>query len=685
MTGIVAYILSKKFTKKTVTGLGALKGSPCKIKEIVPIYSPVDPTVVIDNKVVLEWDSNNTPTGSPVWHEEEVMLLDEGRGIYNIEHDTSGDTATEYNYLVTFYDGTTDTFKIPKTEGHLKKIEVTTLPAAATADKLAFYMVPIPDSAPQEYMQYMSVENNLTGLYEWLLVGTSRIDTNDYQLKIDSNINKDYPNYDSKTKATQPIVPNVVGAINEFGNVLNASYNYSTHEIDNLITNTKSDIVSVLNEVGNLTSFKEYNPDSHDTIVDEINEVDKNFEIKESTTVTDYDTKTFTEYDLLRDKLDGSPKTKSGESVHIPRVDVVQRATPLSGEYKTYDLKMDDMTYNSRDYFRMPYGRVDIPTVKIKKADNATTIYTDTFYNIPIGGWTRVAGTNTFKTLVQLNHKPVATPASPNTAIITPTILCDSVTVEVVSEGDWTANVVLNNVYKGSIDTIVGATVTYEGINPLVATQYWLQIEGLGYSEMRCGAKIDIDTQAIFKNVTVKVCEEAGVPLPELEVGDKYIDFEFVLADGSTKHSYLACKGLIDINDPIIDVETLPVLGIKENNYYRLNDQRTIVGYLDINDSARTQGWYCNASGIHNNILAQDVTYSTIEANESTYIGSDKPLGYKTTGPITVLLNSTGTHDIIYDYRNESGKIYHYFEDSYHLVATEPITDTFIDNLDLQF
>ena len=685
MTGLIAFILSKKFTKKTVTGLGALKGSPCKIKEIIPIYSPVDPTVVVDNKVIFEWDSNNTPSGSPIWHEEEVTFLGNGRGIYNVEHDASGDTATEYNYLVTFYDGTTDTFKIPKTEGHLKKIEVTTLPAAATADKLAFYVVPIPDTTPQAYMQYMSVENDVTGNYEWLLVGTS--DMGDYQLKIDSNIDKNYPNYDPKTQTAQPTAPNVVGAINEFNAVLNATYNYGVHKIDNLTTHTKSDVISALNEVGDITDFKEYDPAVHTTVIDEINEADKEFEIKESTTATDYDTKTFTEYELLRDNLDGTAKTVVGEAVHIPRVDVIQRATPLSGEYKTYDLKMDDMTYNSRDYFRVPYGRVDIPTVKIKKADHATAIYTDTIYNIPVGAWTRVAGTNTFKALVELQHKPITNPESPNVVVMTPSVPCDSVTLEIVSESDWTANIVLNNVYAGSIDIGLGATITYEAVNPLVSTQYWLQIEGLGYSEMRCGAKIDIDAQAIFKDVTVKVCEEAGVPLPELEVGDKYIDFEFVLGDGSTKHSYLACKGLIDINDTIIDVESLPALGIKENNFYRIKDERGFVGYLDINDAARAQGWYCNALGIHNNLLTppQDVTYEQIEAAESTYIGSDKPLGYKTTGPITVLLTSAGTHNIIYGYENESGKVYHYFDGTYHLVATEPITDTFIDNLDLQF
>ena len=87
MNSIVALALAKKFTSSSIAGLGALRGSPCKVKSIQPVYSTEDPTVVVKNIVTLQWDSNESrdPSAPPMYHEETVEMLDNGRGFYDIE------------------------------------------------------------------------------------------------------------------------------------------------------------------------------------------------------------------------------------------------------------------------------------------------------------------------------------------------------------------------------------------------------------------------------------------------------------------------------------------------------------------------------------------------------------------------------------------------------------------------
>ena len=73
-------------------------------------------------------------------------------------------------------------------------------------------------------------------------LGTTSVNLDDYQFKVDENITKQYPNYDPATKGTLPLAKNVVGAINEFDKVLGATYNYTTNEITNLTTKDKSTV-----------------------------------------------------------------------------------------------------------------------------------------------------------------------------------------------------------------------------------------------------------------------------------------------------------------------------------------------------------------------------------------------------------------------------------------------------------
>ena len=51
MTGLQAYVLSKKYTKQSLDGVGALKGAPCTIKST----TETDEGTI----VVFEWTDNN--------------------------------------------------------------------------------------------------------------------------------------------------------------------------------------------------------------------------------------------------------------------------------------------------------------------------------------------------------------------------------------------------------------------------------------------------------------------------------------------------------------------------------------------------------------------------------------------------------------------------------------------------
>ena len=75
---IISYILSRQFTKQSLIGMGALKGSPCKIKDIIHQDGI--------NTVVFEWEGTD---GSK---RESQMVVYDGTPIYVWE---SGNT---YHY-----------------------------------------------------------------------------------------------------------------------------------------------------------------------------------------------------------------------------------------------------------------------------------------------------------------------------------------------------------------------------------------------------------------------------------------------------------------------------------------------------------------------------------------------------------------------------------------------------------
>lgn len=65
---------------------------------------------------------------------------------------------------------------------------------------------------------------------------------------------------------------------------------------------------------------------------------------------------------------------------------------------------------------------------------------------------------------------------------------------------------------------------------------------------VKVGENINIPKDYVVKSAALSTVTEAGVPYPEAQVGDKYIDFVVNTADqGDEKHIYLPVKDLVDV------------------------------------------------------------------------------------------------------------------------------------------
>ena len=113
MTGLQAYVLSKKYTKQSLDGVGALKGAPCTIKSTTEIEE--------GTRVVFGWTDNNGTS------QETTILIKNGKdgvdgvdgkdgnGIVKIEKiNTVGLIDT---YRITFDDGSTFNYEVTNGRG----------------------------------------------------------------------------------------------------------------------------------------------------------------------------------------------------------------------------------------------------------------------------------------------------------------------------------------------------------------------------------------------------------------------------------------------------------------------------------------------------------------------------------------------------------------------------------------
>lgn len=444
-----------------------------------------------------------------------------------------------YNwYTVTFYDGTTDDFKIPTSSGALKKTVVSVLPSAAAADKNTIYLVPI-ESTPGEYQQWLVVENDATGLWEWLSLGTTSVNLDEYQLKIDPLITKSYLNYDPKTKAEKPTVKSVVGAINTFEKEIGGNYNDATGEIANLKTMHKGNLVDAVNEIGYIPDLEMYSTvtGKPDNLVDAINLANKDYSLDKPTTVDR--AKYIDEFKLMLDAKDGSAKVQVGDTVDVPRTDVTMQGAPTQDanywDYRTYQVKVGNELSDPNDASGTLYGTIHIPQIKIsKKLPTDTTTRTDSL---------TVAVGDTFVTLI-------ATPATDAAGVPMVTSVKTAGGADIAFTVDGKKVNFVTPITAAQAGTI---TVVYEVTT--LAAQYFLDIENKGYNQSRCGFTIDIAKEQLFKDIVIVTNTADNVPVPGLLKDEKAIAFIFEDASGTEKTTYLPVKDLIKMYEGVDGIE----------------------------------------------------------------------------------------------------------------------------------
>ena len=102
---IVSYLLSKKFTKKTVDGLGAIKGAPCTVKSIVDITG--------GKRITLEWEGNS---GEKQTQSFDIMNGVDGRSISSVEVNAEG------HLIIHYSDGTSDDAGVVEVDVPVKSV-----------------------------------------------------------------------------------------------------------------------------------------------------------------------------------------------------------------------------------------------------------------------------------------------------------------------------------------------------------------------------------------------------------------------------------------------------------------------------------------------------------------------------------------------------------------------------------
>lgn len=182
----------------------------------------------------------------------------------------------------------------------------------------------------------------------------------------------------------------------------------------------------------------------------------------------------------------------------------------------------------------VPYGKIDVPHIKIHKESPIDDEWWEEDIVLSPSEWVLPAG-GTYLTheyrMARILSEEAAQPIE---------ILSKSRTdLKIIKETKGSRDVTfqINTTIAPTED--VTCRVKYQIPSEILA-QYWLEYCGKAYNLNLCGEKIDILKNGVLEDVEINECTVAGQPLPNLLVGDKYIDFSFVLASGALKHAYRA-------------------------------------------------------------------------------------------------------------------------------------------------
>lgn len=522
------YAVVKNYIKKSLIGLGLLRGAPCTVDSVTPVYSALDPTEVISNKVILKYEGEPgraaTLDVAQRFYYQTVDILN-GRGIHKVEY--LNRDVDFFHYKITYLDGYEDEFTIPRVLDSTQMIVVPALPDIDIAREDAIYLLQ-PDQTKDEYIKYIKVLNQAGIAYEWLSLGSTNVDLAAYQKKIDDNIiKKTYKNYDSATKDANPNAANVVGAINEHEIVLGTgAYDYVNGVIPSLNTYHKDTVINVLNEIGDISNLEMWDATTQTpaTLVDAINIANGDYNLVANTTIDK--TKHVDTYKLTKDAKDGSIVAQVGDTVTVPRVDIKQDTTVDDGtfkDYRTYNLYMGNELTDAGDTSNTPFGAIHIPEIKIVKKVPTDTQPTSETFALTAADWST---TEPYTAVVRLSKTPYSVTSVMDGATPVPfTVSGKEVSLTTTTPVDMTVEV------KYEVQTL--------------ASQYFLQIEGKPFSQALCGDTIDIAKDNLLKDIIIVKNTDNNTPVPGLLKDEKAIAFIFEDAAGVEKTTYLPVKDLL--------------------------------------------------------------------------------------------------------------------------------------------
>ena len=217
MTGLNAYVLSKKYTDKSIEGLGAIKGADCRIESITPTKD--------GNIVVFSW------TGTNGTKETANLNVKNGISITKVTVDNNN------NLIIDFSDGTSITAGNIKTikgdKGDTGKDGFS--PTVTITNATAMHTVSITDA---------------NGVQSFVVKDGTPVDMQNYYTKTEINNQLNL----KADKTSIPVVPTNLSAFTNDVNFINNTVDNLVNYYKKTETYTQSEINTLISNINKLTT-----------------------------------------------------------------------------------------------------------------------------------------------------------------------------------------------------------------------------------------------------------------------------------------------------------------------------------------------------------------------------------------------------------------------------------------------
>lgn len=220
MTGLNAYALSKKYTDKSIEGLGAIKGADCRIESITPTEN--------GNIVVFSW------IGTSGTKETTSLNVKNGTSITKVTVDNNN------NLIIDFSDGSSIT------AGNIKTIKGDKGEAGVAGKDGVSPTVTITESTATHTVSITDVN----GVKSFIVKDGTPEDMQNYYTKTEINSQLNL----KADKTEIPTVPTNLSAFNNDTNFINNTINNLVNYYNKTETYTKSEVNTLISNINKLTT-----------------------------------------------------------------------------------------------------------------------------------------------------------------------------------------------------------------------------------------------------------------------------------------------------------------------------------------------------------------------------------------------------------------------------------------------